>query len=145
MSGMRALDNAEREYVRQSVEKIYTDFTSIVATGRNMSVEQVEMIAQGRVWAGSDALEIGLADMEGGLVDAIAYAAEMAGLSKYRLVEYPQVKTTLEKLMESLSKTGADINTLADPFAYIEKSYSRLKEATGAVHYARLPIVYDIR
>jgi protease-4 len=145
MSGMRALDNAEREYVRQSVEKIYTDFTSIVATGRNMSVEQVEMIAQGRVWAGSDALQIGLADMEGGLVDAIAYAAEMAGLSKYRLVEYPQVKTTLEKLMESISKTGTDINTLADPLAYIKRSYSRLKEETGAVHYARLPIVYDIR
>jgi len=145
MSGMRALDNAEREYVRKSVEKIYTDFATIVATGRNMSFEQVEMIAQGRVWAGSDALEIGLADMEGGLVDAIAYAAEMAGLSKYRLVEYPQVKTTLEKIMESVSKTGADINTLADPFAYIKRSYSRLKETAGAVNYARLPIVYDIR
>ena len=105
----------------------------------------VDLIAQGRVWSGSDALNIGLADMEGGLTDAISYAAEMAGLSKYRLVEYPQVKTTLEKLMESISKTGADISTLADPFAYIERSYSRLKEETGAVNYARLPIVYDIR
>lgn len=145
LSGMRALDNAEKEYMQKMVDKIYTDFTTLVSEGRNMSVEQVDLIAQGRVWSGSDALNIGLADMEGGLTDAISYAAEMAGLSKYRLVEYPQVKTTLEKLMESISKTGADISTLADPFAYIERSYSRLKEETGAVNYARLPIVYDIR
>jgi protease-4 len=145
LSGMRALDNAEKEYMQKMVDKIYTDFTTLVSEGRNMSVEQVDLIAQGRVWSGSDALNIGLADMEGGLTDAISYAAEMAGLSKYRLVEYPQVKTTLEKLMESISKTGADISTLADPLAYIERSYSRLKKETGAVNYARLPIVYDIR
>lgn len=145
LSGMRALDNAEKEYMQKMVDKIYTDFTTLVSEGRNMSVEQVDLIAQGRVWSGSDALNIGLADMEGGLTDAISYAAEMAGLSKYRLVEYPQVKTTLEKLMESISKTGADISTLADPLAYIERSYSRLKKETGAVNYARLPIVYNIR
>ncbi|NLX40756.1 MAG: signal peptide peptidase SppA [Bacteroidales bacterium] len=145
LSGMRALDNAEIAYMQRAVDKIYNDFTAIVSEGRNMTTEQVDMIGQGRVWAGSDALNIGLADMEGGLVDAISYAAEMAGLSQYRLVEYPQVKTTLEKLMESLSKTGADISTLADPFAYIERSYARLKEETGIVNYARLPIVYDIR
>ncbi len=145
LSGMRALTSTEKEYLQHMVDKTYNNFTTLVATSRNMSVEQVDMIAQGRVWAGGDALEIGLADMEGGLVDAISYAAEMACLSQYRLVEYPQVKNTLEKLMESLSKTGADIATIADPFAYIERSYSRLKEATGVVHYARLPIEYDIR
>ncbi len=145
LRGMRALDNAEIAYMQRTVDKIYNDFTAIVSEGRNMTTEQVDIIGQGRVWAGSDALDIGLADMEGGLVDAISYAAEMAGLSKYRLVEYPQVKSTLEKFMESLSKTGADISTLADPFAYIERSYSRLKEETGAVNFARLPIIYDIR
>ncbi len=145
MSGIRALDKAEIEYMQKSVSKIYNDFTALVAEGRNMSVEQVDIIGQGRVWSGSDALDIGLADMEGGLVDAIAYAAEMAGLSKYRIVEYPQIKSTLEKLMESMSKTGADLETLADPFNYIERAYSRLKEETGAVNYARLPIVYDIK
>lgn len=145
MSGMRALDNAEKDYMQNMINKIYTSFTALVAEGRNMSVEQVDMIGQGRVWAGSDALDIGLADMEGGLVDAISYVAEMAGLSKYRIVEYPQVKSTLEKLMESMSQTSTDLETIADPLTYIERAYARLKEETEAVNYARLPVIYDIK
>jgi hypothetical protein len=59
---MRPLDKAEIDYMQASVENIYDKFTSLVAEGRDMTVEDVDAIAQGRVWAGAEAIEIGLVD-----------------------------------------------------------------------------------
>ena len=61
-SSMRKLDDAEVAYMEKMVEKVYTNFTELVAEGRHMPVEKVDEIAQGRVWTGRDALQIGLAD-----------------------------------------------------------------------------------
>lgn len=140
MMGLRRpLDNAEVAYMQNQVEKIYSDFTQIVADGRGMSVERVDELAQGRVWAGVDALENGLADEKGGIIDALNYTANVAGLTDYRIVEYPTPKSQIEKLMESL--TGPSTN-VSEPISIFKETYVRmlLNKETGVM--ARLPYIY---
>jgi len=70
------------EYERhfEAMRQGYNLFVSTVAEGRGMTFEEVDAIGQGRVWSGSDALELGLVDYNGGVVDAIAHAAMLAGI-----------------------------------------------------------------
>ncbi|MBR4811044.1 MAG: signal peptide peptidase SppA [Bacteroidaceae bacterium] len=108
MSGMRKLDDAEVEYVQKQIEKIYDDFTGLVSNGRGMSKDSVDAIGQGRVWSGSDAMRIGLVDSQGGLKEAIDYAAEKVGLDKkdYRLSLYPVAKNV--SMLQMLSGSAGD-------------------------------------
>ena len=85
--------------MKTSIEKIYHTFKSRVAEGRTLSMETVEQIAQGRVWSGKDALDIGLVDSLGGLQEAIAAASELAGLKVYNLVDYPKYDDGLESIL----------------------------------------------
>ena len=140
MMGLRRpLDNAEVAYMQNQVEKIYSDFTQIVADGRGMSVERVDELAQGRVWAGVDALENGLADEKGGIIDALNYTANVAGLTDYRIVEYPTPKSQIEILMESLTGSSANVS---EPISIFKETYVRmlLNKETGVM--ARLPYIY---
>lgn len=146
---MRKFDPEETAYMESAIEKVYTDFVSIVAEGRNMSTEAVDEIGQGRVWAGVDALKVGLADERGGLLDAIRYAELAAGLAKdnYKIVEYPIVKTAYEKLLENVSTTGVRIQKAAEmteaaPTTAFEAAYARLKDAGTFTTMARMPYTY---
>ncbi len=96
----------ESQLIQRRVEWIYQDFLSKVAKGRNLSVEAVDAIAQGRVWAGKKALEIGLVDELGGLDQALAFAAKKAGLEKYRISEYPRTKTGFEQFLEKFDRNS---------------------------------------
>ena len=132
MLGMtRPLTAAEVDYMQASVERIYTKFTELVAEGREMTVADVDAIAQGRVWAGSDALKIGLVDEIGTIEDAIRYAAlsieGVESLNDVQVAEYPKPQTALEAIMESLM--GG------------ENIFAELPFERGKV-YARIP--YDI-
>ncbi len=69
--------------IQQSINNGYREFLEIVAEGRNMSVEAVDEIAQGRVWSGKSAIELGLVDKLGNLEQAVASAATLAGLIEY--------------------------------------------------------------
>jgi len=91
-----------------------------VSKGRGMTYEAVDEIAQGRVWAGTDAIGIGLVDELGGLEDAIAYAASMVSLDTYRLVEYPEVLPMMDRLFATMNETGTeqDVKTVADAFSF---------------------------
>lgn len=89
------LDQEEEAWYQKEIELIYEDFVGVVAQGRNMTTEQVDDLAQGRVWAGKDALLLGLCDDKGSLLDAIDYAAEQAGLSKFKIVTAPEKKRGL--------------------------------------------------
>ena len=108
MSGMRKLNDQEVKYVQRQIEKIYDDFTSLVSNGRGMSKDSVDAIGQGRIWSGSDAIRIGLVDKQGGIQDAIDYAAQKVGLSKedYRLSIYPVAKDV--SLLQMLSGGASD-------------------------------------
>ncbi len=89
----RPVNELEAEVIQQGVEDVYTVFITRVAEGRGMTVAEVDSIGQGRVWAGSDALRIGLVDTLGSLNDAIAIAARKANLGKeYRIRKMPVQK-----------------------------------------------------
>ena len=88
----RPLGEASREIVQQSIEYTYRQFIGRVAEARKKTVEQVDAVAQGRVWAGADAHELGLVDELGGYRRAIELAAELAGLGKDFHVDYPAPK-----------------------------------------------------
>ena len=95
--------------LQEMVVKTYDDFTKRVAEGRGLSQTYVDSIGQGRVWAGADAIGIGLVDQLGDMEDAIAYAAEKANLgSDYAVTEWPKQKDFFTRLMESISDSEAD-------------------------------------
>ncbi len=96
------LNPQEFDIMQKSVDQIYDRFLTTVSEGRNMSKEAVQEVAQGRIWTGKRALDLGLVDEIGGLQDALAYAAEKAGLEGYRTTEYPRTKEPLEQLLENL-------------------------------------------
>ena len=146
-NGMRALDTKEVAYMQASVEKIYDKFTKIVSEGRGMPVPEVDAIAQGRVWSGVDALEIGLVDEIGTIEDAINYAAlsidGVTSVSDVQIVEYPKPQTTFEILMESF---GGSENVLENtPFENIGEAFMDLNHAETGKVYARIPYEIVIR
>ena len=111
-AGMSRPWSAEEIATMQNyVNRGYSLFRKRVAEGRKMSTEQVEKIAQGRVWLGTDAKNIKLIDGFGGLNDAIDKAAELAHLSSYQAVEYPAMAGWMEQLLDM---TGGNKGTYLD-------------------------------
>lgn len=97
------------EAVQVMIEDGYRGFLSRVAEARSMSVEDVDRIARGRVWSGQDALELGLVDKLGGLEDAIASAAELAGLDEKYAVRYVEKEPSFgQKMVHQLLSRAAD-------------------------------------
>ncbi len=145
---MRPLDEKERAYMQASVEKIYGRFTEIVSEGRGLDVNYVDSIAQGRVWAGSDALEIGLVDKLGTIEDALAYAANAAvpgsDISSWQIVEYPKPLTTMEMLMMTLNSAKASVYA-GTPFELVEKTFRSIDFKNGGKVWARIPYEIEIR
>lgn len=105
MTIARPKTSEEMALIQKSVSAIYDDFIELVSTGRGIEEERVREIAEGRVWSGKSALELGLVDEIGGLSDAISYAAETAGLeSDFRLREFPRKRDFAEVLSEALNR-----------------------------------------
>lgn len=144
MSGYRPLNNEEIEFIRGGVEEIYSDFIELVSKGRAISIEGVDSVGQGRIWSGADALKIGLADEKGGLVDAINSAAAMAGIESWRLVEYPVIKSQMDKLLETFSEMESSAKVISSPELLIEKAYKSLKSESGIRNFARIPFNVEI-
>lgn len=99
----RPFTEDEKKIVQQFIEKVYDDFISRVAEGRKKQKADVDSIAQGRVWAANDALNLGLVDKIGSLDDAIKLAAEKAGVSSYHITRMPAMKNPVEEMIKSLS------------------------------------------
>jgi protease-4 len=95
----RPLNPAEKIIIQNEVNHIYSSFTSKVADGRKKSSSYIDSIGQGRVWSGRDALKNGLVDLLGDIQDAIHAAAKKAGLSEYKIVNYPKLKDPLSSLL----------------------------------------------
>ena len=94
----KPLDDNFRKITQEGVEHIYNVFVTRVATGRKMTFAQVDAIAQGRVWAGSDALRLGLVDKIGGLDAALAYASNLVKTKEYSTVDYPKYEKDFKDL-----------------------------------------------
>lgn len=130
------------------VNRGYALFRKRVADGRKMSTDQVEKIAQGRVWIGTDAKNIKLVDGFGSLDDAVAKAAQLAKLTDYTSVEYPMEADWMEQLLSQVSgNSGSYLDeqlrlTLGDlykPFMTIRN----MKEKEPV--QAALPFVLNIK
>ena len=100
----RPLNDLVSQSLQQIIEQGYRRFIQRVAEGRNMQPETVEKIAQGRVWAGTTAKELGLVDEIGGLQDAIGAIAERAGLKDYEVTYITQPLTARERLIKRLNR-----------------------------------------
>ena len=108
---MRPFDSAEYNYMLRSIEDIYERFITIVSEGRDLPKERVDEIGQGRVWTGTDALQIGLVDEIGTLDDAISYAATLAGFedpASWSVSAVPAPQTTMEMMMSSINGPKED-------------------------------------
>ena len=113
-SGMQPLTPEEEAWYQEEIEGIYDTFVTVVSEGRSMTKEAVDEIAQGRVWAGKDALKIGLCDEKNSLLGAIKYIAEKNNLKDYRIAVYPEKKSMLQELRKG------DSNKKDDPLVNIK-------------------------
>ncbi len=102
--GVRKITDAERKALIRSVDKVYESFTSKVSSGRNLPMEQVLELAQGRVWSGTRAVSLGLADANGGLREAIAVAVDKAGIAdNFRVKEVLEELSPIAQMMQQLN------------------------------------------
>ncbi|MDC6350051.1 signal peptide peptidase SppA [Zeaxanthinibacter sp. PT1] len=138
-----------REVVQESIEEVYQTFLSRVAAGRNMSMAQVDSLAQGRVWSGVDAERLGLVDALGGLDMAINRAAELAELTEFSVKKYPKFKSGFARLMEDLGGAESRITEAALKAEIGEELYGILQEVRRAGRtkgvQARLPYSLNIK
>jgi protease-4 len=99
--GFKPLSPNERSMIQREIDRVYTTFKQRIADGRKMDTAYVDSIAQGRVWTGTRAVTIGLADKIGSLNDAIASAARLAKIKAYNIRVYPEPVSPFEKLFKS--------------------------------------------
>ncbi|SMC33602.1 protease-4 [Cellulophaga tyrosinoxydans] len=143
------MTDAFRNTVQEGVENTYSTFLSRVAQGRNMTVAEVDSVAQGRVWSGVDAKNLGLVDEIGGLDDAIKAAAEIAGIKNYGINSYPKYKSGFERFMEDFGGASSKIKQDFIREEIGEETYSILKEVKSAMKQqgvqARMPFIMNIK
>lgn len=142
----RPMTDAEKRFIQNGVDTTYSVFKARVVNGRKLSGAVVDSIAQGRVWSGVQAKELGLVDRIGGIQDAIACAAKMVHAGSFKVKEYPEPQGGLEKVVRSL---GGDMQSnmvkkeLGENYALYEQ-VKRIKEMNGQIQ-ARIPFDIEIR
>jgi len=136
------------DVTKEGVEQIYTTFVNRISAGRNMTFEQVNEIAQGRVWTGKEAIEKGLVDQLGGLEDAIKVAAELAEVENYRVRNYPNYKTDLKDALQmnpfmKASKEEILKETMGDENYQLYNNIHKMKNLEGI--QARIPFIFQVK
>ena len=147
-SPLRPLSDSFRAELTEGIEQTYQTFLERVASGRLMSIESVDAIAQGRVYLAPKALELGLIDEIGTLDDAIDKAAELAAIDEFKLREYPRYKSDLERLLGDLP--AASLSIISSKLPSIVSDYLNFWETVGSENHeynriqARLPFDLSI-
>ena len=143
------MSNKFRALTVQSIEDTYQTFLSRVSSGRGMTVDEVDALAQGRVWTAQAALAGGLIDGIGDLDMAIEQAALLGGASDYGIRNYPKYKSPFEQLIEDLSGVRTTIKTFSslsdnqlDAAGYLKLVRMQLKQEGIQ---ARLPFALEIK
>ena len=140
----RPMNIYEKELMQMSIDTVYNDFISKVASGRKLSTGTVDSIGQGRVWSGVNAMDIGLIDNFGGLKAAIEEAAALAGVTTWSLRELPVIEDPYTKL---LSQLGGEIKMrlLQNELGESVRLFNELKELKDLSGIqARLPYFIEI-
>ena len=120
----RPLNPALASSITSSVEHTYRGFVDLVAQGRGMSFEQVDAVAQGRVWNATDALEAGLVDALGSLNQAIEASAELAGLDDYHIDFVEPTLSPTEQVVQQLADRVGRLGVIRE--AAVARSLERL-------------------
>lgn len=125
-----------RAVTQEGVEHIYNVFVNRVAAGRKMTFDQVDAIAQGRVWTGAEALKIGLVDKIGGMDEALKEAASLAKIKKYKTENYPEYEKNISDMFGSLpfmqSRESLIKQEVGDENYRIIEQIRRMSTQTGA-------------
>ena len=122
-SVFKPIDEKFRIVTQESVERIYNTFINRVAAGRKMTFAQVDAVAQGRVWSGSEAMKVGLVDEIGGMDAALKEAAKLAKINTYKTQNFPQYEKSFDDLLSNLGL----------PFFKTKESF--IKEEVGVENY----------
>lgn len=99
----RPMNTEERAILQRYINNGYELFTKRCAEGRNMNIDSLKAIAEGRIYSGTDAMRLGLVDEMGGLEEAITFAAKKANISDYTIKYYPSVKSLIEQISDIFS------------------------------------------
>lgn len=140
----RNLSASERRILIAQIDKIYGTFKQRVADGRNLSVEYVDSVGQGRVYTGEAALELGLVDMMGGLNEAVALAAEKAGIAdSYSVMSYPEKEDPFTVFLREFNEgfAGASIKDQLGEYAYYLELIQNAKSREGF----QMRLEYDLQ
>ncbi len=122
----RPLSEQAQRVIQLSVEDIYRRFLTLVATSRDSTPAAIHQLAQGRVWGGQKALEMGLVDKLGTLETAIAEAAKKAGVANFRVEKITEPLGYREQLLEALSGAAARVMGSNTAVSWLPESVSRL-------------------
>lgn len=140
----KPLTPLQKKYFQNSIDTIYRNFIARVATGRKRPIEYVDSIAQGRVWSGARAKEIGLVDRIGGLDDAIAAAASKAAVKSYRLREYPGKPGLLETLLRMKTQRSKEAALREEIGEEGYKTYTAIKNLKDFLGKAQARLPYEV-
>jgi protease-4 len=141
----RPLDELEIQRLTTQIEDIYDLFTKRVATGRNLPIEEVYKIGEGRVWSGIEAIKLGLVDQFGSTKDAVAKAAELAELSDYGIICYPKQQDFFTKIFsknDSETKIEQALQQQLGDLYFTYKGIKTITEAGGV--QARIPFEIEV-
>lgn len=138
----RPLNEAEQKMIQASIERTYLQFKQRVAQGRKKGINYIDSIAQGRVWSGQDALQLGLVDRIGNLQDAIASAARLAKLDEYGLKEYPESGSWIDEILDRKKTEPAALirQEVGEENYRLYQQLKKIREITGV--QARLPFEF---
>jgi len=140
------------DWINQSLDRVYKDFVSKVSTSRNLTAQQTDQAARGRIWSGSDALEIGLIDELGGLAVSIERAKELGGIDPedpVELVQFPREKSVSEQLLtlltglDTLEKASATLEAVAQA-PYLRETLSTLNTDSSSSGVLSMPPLYEL-
>lgn len=148
-TGYSVFEEPSEDFIKvttEGIEAIYETFVSKVANGRGMTFEEVDAIAQGRVWSGNDALQNGLVDTIGGLDATIEGLATDKGIDNYNVVTYPNYTNSIEDILSQFglasAKTAIEQEVGTENLELLKK-VKQLQQQKGI--QARLPFEIDIR
>lgn len=145
----RPMNEAEKIFIQNAIDSIYYRFKSIVASGRKRTMAEIEEVAQGRVWIGTEAQKIGLVDEIGTLEDAVQYTAKfIKAQNNYTLVEYPESSSWVDKISKSISNEENEMAILEKHFG--KEALQSWKNAWQIQNIfnqpqTRLPFTFDIK
>lgn len=126
------LNDRQLEFSREGILDVYDLFKERVASGRSLTLEQVEIVAQGRVWTGTDAINNGLVDELGGLDLALQRAAEASGIEDYKIKEFPVFEKDLDKVLEQFGLSTAKETILKEELGEDNyRIYEEIKSLSG--------------